>query len=45
VYAGLGPFTITSRRTGPVISVQSQVTVSYTESPGPVRIRARAAVV
>lgn len=44
-FSGLGPLTITSRRTGPSATATSSLTVTTTETGGPVRIRARAAVV
>lgn len=45
VFVGLGPFTLTSRRSGLVPTVTSSIQVSSTETSGPVRLRARAAVV
>lgn len=45
VFVGLGPFTITSRRSGPSLTVTSSIQVASTETAGPVRIRARTAVV
>jgi hypothetical protein len=45
VFQDLGPFTITSRRSGPSLTVTSSVQITSTETAGPVVIRARAAVV
>jgi len=45
VFQDLGPFTITSRRSGPSLTVTSSVQVTSTETAGPVTIRARAAMV
>lgn len=44
VFTGVGPLTITSRRTGPSATVTSSLVVTTTETAGPVKIRARAAV-
>jgi hypothetical protein len=45
VFQDLGPFTMTSRRSGPSLTVTSSVEITSTETAGPVVIRARTAVV